>query len=161
MKFCDVCYHFFVWLFCLKVSLQQIWRNLSHLALVRTIFLHPNSAHQPKLLHQSGDYLVITMNLPVFQLRCDSPVTVSAPVFFKNCLDFSFYGCALVPLLHPLYLIIKCGPRQVSNGQQHLQRDFWPQFLNHPRFLRWRCSSSKTKARNFFRYRFSASNRCT
>ena len=37
----------------------------------------------------------------------------------------------------------------MSNGQQHLQRDFWPQFLNHPRFLRWRCSSSKTEARNF------------
>ena len=53
---------------------------------------------------------MITMNLPVFQFRSDSPVTVSASVFFKNCLDFSFYGCVLVPLLHPLYLIIKCGP---------------------------------------------------
>ncbi len=36
-----------------------------------------------------------------------------------------------------------------------------PQFLNYLRPLRWRRSSSKTKACKFFRYSFSARSRCT
>ena len=36
-----------------------------------------------------------------------------------------------------------------------------PQFLNYLRFLRWRRSSSKTKACKFFKYSFSARSRCT
>ena len=38
---------------------------------------------------------------------------------------------------------------------------FLPQLLNYLRFLRWRRSSSKTKACKFFKYSFSARSRCT
>ena len=38
---------------------------------------------------------------------------------------------------------------------------YLPQLLNYLRFLRWRRSSSKTKACKFFRYSFSALSRCT
>ena len=52
---------------------------------------------------------------------------------------------------HPLQMVIEGCTRQLSDCEQKRQREFLPQFLNYLRFLRWRRSSSKTKACKFFR----------
>ena len=58
-------------------------------------------------------------------------------------------------------MVVEGRTGKLSDCEQKVQRELMPQFLNYLRFLRWRRSSSKTKACKFFRYAFSARSRCT
>ena len=85
------------------------------------------------------------------QRRCDPPVAVSPLAFVVNCRDLLFFRLVLIRLLLLFQMIVESGTGQLSDREQDLQRMFTPQLLNYQRFLRWRRSSSKTKACKFFR----------
>ena len=63
------------------------------------------------------------------------------------CLDFLIF----VWNSHPLQMVVKGRTRKLSDCEQKVQRELMPQLLNYLRFLRWRRSSSKTKACKFFK----------
>ena len=63
------------------------------------------------------------------------------------CLDFLVF----VWDHHPLQMVVEGRTRQLSDCEQKGQRELMPQLLNYLRFLRWRRSSSKTKACKFFK----------
>ena len=65
--------------------------------------------------------------------------------------NFCFDFLVFVWNPHPLQMVVEGCARQVSDCEQKVQREFMPQFLNYLRFLRWRRSSSKTKACKFFK----------
>jgi len=48
-------------------------------------------------------------------------------------------------------MIVERRTGQLSDGKKNFKRMFLPQLLNYQRFLRWRRSSSKTKACKFFK----------
>lgn len=48
-------------------------------------------------------------------------------------------------------MVVEGRTRQLSDCEQKGQRELMPQLLNYLRFLRWRRSSSKTKACKFFK----------
>ena len=48
-------------------------------------------------------------------------------------------------------MVVEGRTRKLSDCEQKVQRELMPQFLNYLRFLRWRRSSSKTKACKFFK----------
>ena len=74
-----------------------------------------------------------------------------ASVFMVDCRDF-FLGClVLVCAVHSFQMIVERRTGQLSNGKKNFKRMFLPQLLNYQRFLRWRRSSSKTKACKFFK----------
>ena len=85
------------------------------------------------------------------QRRCDPPVAVSPLVFVVNCRDLLFFRLVLIRLLLLFQMIVEGCTGQLSDREQDLQRMFTPQLLNYQCFLRWRRSSSKTKACKFFR----------
>ena len=85
------------------------------------------------------------------QLSCDTAVSVPSFVLLVNrnnfCLDFLVF----VRNYHPLQMVVEGRTGKLSDCEQKVQREFMPQFLNYLRFLRWRRSSSKTKACKFFK----------
>ena len=97
----------------------------------------------------------------VVYFSCDTAVSIPSFVLVVNldnfCLDFLVF----VWNPHPLQMVVEGRARKLSDCEQKGQRELMPQFLNYLRFLRWRRSSSKTKACKFFRYAFSARSRCT
>ena len=151
-----------VWLFGIEVPVQQIWRNFAHFSLVRTIFLDSDTANQAQFLHKPLDSLVVQEKSSAVKCHCDTPVSVSSFVFVVDSGDFCFCFLIFVCSLHPLQMVVEGRTRQLSDCRaEATKRYFMPQFLNYLRFLRWRRSSSKTKACKFFRYSFSARSRCT
>ena len=135
----------------MEIPIQQVWRNFAHFTLVRAVFLHPDTANQAQLLHKPLDSLVIQRQIAVAQLRCDAAIAVSATVFMVDCCDL-FLGClVLVRLFHPFQMIVEGRTGQLSDGKKNFKRMLLPQLLNYLRFLRWRRSSSKTKACKFFK----------
>ena len=81
---------FLVWLFSMEVPIQQIGRNFSHLTLVGAIFLHPDTANQPQLLHESLYSLVVEMNPSAVQRCGNASVAISAFVFLIDGDDLAF-----------------------------------------------------------------------
>ena len=82
---------------------------------------------------------------------CNAAVAVSSSVFMINCRDLLFFRLVLIRLLLLFQMIVEGCTGQLSDREQDLQRMFMPQLLNYQCFLRWRRSSSKTKACKFFR----------
>ena len=135
----------------MEVPIQQIGRNFAHFSLVRAIFLHPDTTNQAQLLHKSLDSLVIQRRVAVTCTGRYAAIAVSSSVFMVDCRDF-FLGClVLVCAVHPFQMIVERRTGQLSDGKKNFKRMFLPQLLNYQRFLRWRRSSSKTKACKFFK----------
>lgn len=65
--------------------------------------------------------------------------------------DFCFDFLVFVWNSHTLQMVVEGRARKLSDCEQKGQRELLPQFLNYLRFLRWRRSSSKTKACKFFK----------
>ena len=65
--------------------------------------------------------------------------------------NFCFDFLVFVWNIHPFQMVVEGRAGKLSDYEQKIQREFLPQFLNYLRFLRWRRSSSKTKACKFFR----------
>ena len=140
-----------VWFFCMEIPVQKVRRNLACFSFVGSIFLHPHATNQAHLFHQSLDCFVIQRNIPVTQLYGDAAIAIPTFVFMVYGCDFRFGSLILICTIHPLQMIVERCPGQLSDRYKYFQRMFLPQFLNYLRFLRWRRSSSKTKACKFFR----------
>ena len=65
--------------------------------------------------------------------------------------NFCFDFLVFVWNPHPLQMVVEGRTRKLSDCEQKGQRELMPQLLNYLRFLRWRRSSSKTKACKFFK----------
>lgn len=85
----------------------------------------------------------------VVYFSCDTAVSIPSFVLVVNldnfCLDFLVF----VWNPHPLQMVVEGRARKLSDCEQKGQRELLPQFLNFLRFLRWRRSSSKTKAYDY------------
>ena len=88
--------------FALILRLLQTIPNLSNLALVRTIFLHPDTADQPQFLHKPLNTLVVQEEIVVAKFCCNAAIAVSSLVFVINCCDFLFGRFIFICLLHLL-----------------------------------------------------------
>ena len=150
-EFCLIGNPLLVRLFSMKVSVQQIWSDFANFTLVRTIFLHSDTANQAQLLHEPLDRLVVQGEISVVKLYCNAAITVSSFVFVVYCCDFCLCIFILIMFVHLFQMIVEGCTGQLSDLQQDSQRKFLPQFLDHLGFFCRRRSFSKTKACKFFR----------
>src|SRR5699024_4055479 len=100
------------------------------------------------------------MKSTVSQFLCHTTVAVSSLVLCCNGADLFFQLYILLWLFLLFDTVIICAARETGNVQQQRQLVFMPQFPYYFCFLSCRTLSA-TKAFNFFRYAFSALNRCT
>ena len=143
-------------LLCLEVPIQQIFSNFAHFTLVRTVFLHPNTANKAQFLHQPLYCLVIDDKILVVKLVRDAPVAIPSLMLMEQFCDLGLDDGILILPNHALCMVVEGCSWKLSDLQQQFQIVFLPQFLDHLGFLLWCRSSSKTKACNFFRYASSA-----
>lgn len=72
----------------MEVPVQQIWRDLADFALVRTIFLHSDTANQSQLLHKPLDSLMIQGKIAFAKFHCNTAIAVSTFVFMIDGCNF-------------------------------------------------------------------------
>ena len=84
--------------FGVEVPFEQVRRNLSHLALVRAIFLHPDTANQSQLFHQALDSLVVELEAALVQLHCDPAVAIASLVSWYMAVISAFAALYLSTL---------------------------------------------------------------
>ena len=103
------------------------------------------------LFHKPLDSLVVHREFTLVKFCRDPAIAVSSFVFMVDGRDLRFHSFILICTVHPLQMIVESGTEQLSDCEKNIQRMSLPQLLNYQRFLRWRRSSSKTKACKFFR----------
>ena len=145
----------------MKVPLQKIRCNFAHFALIRAVFLHPDTANQAQLLHKPLDSLVIQRQIAVAQFHRDAAIAVSASVFMVNCRNFFLDGFVLIYTVHPFQMIIECRTGQLSDGKKNMQRKVLPQLLDYQLFFNLlrkllRRSTLTTAAATFYSQSFWA-----
>ena len=69
------------------------------------------------------------------QLHCDLAVAIASLVFVVYACNLCLCCLAFVWMAHPFQMVVKCCPRQLSDGKQNFQFVFLPQFLNYLRFF--------------------------
>ena len=137
----------------------MIGRNFTHFTLVRTVFLHPDTADKTQFLHQSLHSLVVDGEILVVKLVRDAPVAISSLMIMEQFCDLGFDDGILILPNHALCMVVEGCSWKLSDLQQQFQIVFLPQFPDRRYFFCWRRSLSRTKACNFFRYAFSALSR--
>ena len=145
-----------IWLFCVKISVQQIGRNLAHISFVRAIFFHSDMTNQSQLLHESLYCLVVQIYSSAAKRNRDTPVAIPTFIFVVDSRNLCLCLCVFICPVHPLSVVVEGGTGQLSDFKQNRQWIFRPQFLDYQGFFLWRRSRSKTKACKFFKYSFSA-----
>ena len=148
-ELCDVRCPLLVRLLSMEVTIQQIVCYLAHFTLVRTVFLHPDTADKTQFLHQSLHSLVVDGEILVVKLVRDAPVAIPSLVFVEYLGDLCLDIGVLILAHHAFCMIIEGCSWQLSDLQQHIQWEFLPQFLDHRYFFFWCRSLSCTKACNF------------
>ena len=114
-EFCYIGNPLLVRLFGMKVSVQQIWRNLADLTPVGMIFFHSDMANQAQLLHEPLDCLVVQGNIAVVKFCRNAAVAVSTFVFVIDGCDFCFGSFIFVCAVHPLQMIVESSTGQSSD----------------------------------------------
>ena len=114
-QLCHIGNPLLVRLFGMEVSVQQIWCDLADFTLVRTIFLHSDTANQAKLLHEPLDCLVVQGEIAVVKFCCNAAVAVSTFVFVVDGYNFCLGSFILVSTVHPLQMIVKGRTGQLSD----------------------------------------------
>ena len=128
-KQAELCYigdPLLIWLFSIEIPIQQIGHNFAHFSLIRTVFLHSDTANQPQVFHKSLDRLVIQVKSTVAQFYRDTAIAIPASVFMINSSNFCFGCLVFVTVSHPLQMVVKGSPRQLSDCEQKGQREFLP-----------------------------------
>ena len=114
-EFRHICDPLLAWLFGKEVTVQQVRRDLSDLAFVGAILLHPDTTNQTQLFHKSLDSLVVETDTPAAQGNRNAPVSVSALVFMKDSYDLCLFHFVFVRPLHPLEMIVERRTGQLSD----------------------------------------------
>ena len=117
-ELCHIGNPLLVRLFGMEVPVQQVWCNLPNFTLVRTIFLHSDTANQAQFLHNPLDSLVIQAEIALVKFCCNAAIAVSPFVFVVNGYDFYLGSFILVYTVHPLQMIVKSCTGQLSDIQQ-------------------------------------------
>ena len=79
------------------------------------ILLHPDTANQAQLLHESLDSLVVQGNVAAVQFCCDTAVTVSTFVFVVDGCDFCLGSFIFVCAVRPLQMVVERCTGQLSD----------------------------------------------
>ena len=105
-EFCDISCLFLIWHICFKITLNDVWCNLSGLSSVRAILFESYHTFNSQFFHQSMYCLMIYSMPTVMKFYCDSTVSISSLVFVINSRDQLFYFLVFIRCFYPFKVIV-------------------------------------------------------